>query len=274
MDGWFFIYLPDVTSMVELNRPVETLLGTANLSVSDCNKERSILAKVKDLRSFQELLKHMSSEGFDDVGLRYVGVVVWGLVGVEYPLWIKWEGKRQDFKAFLKEIFWISKMLLTILFQNERCVWINMVGSAIESLHRVIEYFIVSYHNRTYRIIATEFENLKRPLLNRWRSNPCIILWKGGSEGHSSSGFAWEEDVRGVESSSVDSFEEGEIRDDSVLYNDGCIKDCMEKNLEDDACEILGVHSHGDYGNVTTDDNEDVTPVIAPEKDSIIAPPS
>ncbi|GKG60101.1 hypothetical protein Tco_0609765, partial [Tanacetum coccineum] len=49
--------------------------------------------------------------------------------------------------------------------------------------------------------------------------------------------------------------------------NDGCIKDCMEKNLEDDAGEILGVHSQGDYGNVTTDDNEDVTPVIAPEKD-------
>ncbi|GKB58747.1 hypothetical protein Tco_0914933, partial [Tanacetum coccineum] len=45
-------------------------------------------------------------------------------------------------------------------------------------------------------------------------------------------------------------------------------------NLEDDAGEILGVHSQGDCGNVTTDDNEDVTPVIAPEKDSIIAPPS
>ncbi|GJY41567.1 hypothetical protein Tco_0428837 [Tanacetum coccineum] len=53
-----------------------------------------------------------------------------------------------------------------------------------------------------------------------------------------------------------------------------CIKDCMEKNLEDDAGEILGVHSQGDCGNVTTDDNEDVTPVIAPEKDSIIVPPS
>ncbi|GKG27701.1 hypothetical protein Tco_0406028, partial [Tanacetum coccineum] len=39
-----------------------------------------------------------------------------------------------------------------------------------------------------------------------------------------------EEDVRGVESDLVDSFEEGEIRDDSVLYNDECIKDCMEKN--------------------------------------------
>ncbi|GKG46406.1 hypothetical protein Tco_0501252, partial [Tanacetum coccineum] len=43
------------------------------------------------------------------------------------------------------------------------------------------------------------------------------------------------EDVREVESDLVDSFKEGEIRDDSVLYNDGCIKDCMEKNLEDDA---------------------------------------
>ncbi|GJV76806.1 hypothetical protein Tco_1508390 [Tanacetum coccineum] len=38
--------------------------------------------------------------------------------------------------------------------------------------------------------------------------------------------------------------------------------------------EIHGVYSQGDCGNVTTDDNEDVTPVIAPEKDSIIAPPS
>ncbi|GJR90564.1 hypothetical protein Tco_0214575 [Tanacetum coccineum] len=85
-----------------------------------------------------------------------------------------------------------------------------------------------------------------------------------------------EEDVRGVESDLVDSFEEGEIRDDSVLYNDGCIKDCMEKNLEDDTGEILGVHSQGDCGNVTTDDNEDVTPVIGClKKDSSLRlPPS
>ncbi|GJV10616.1 RNA-directed DNA polymerase, eukaryota [Tanacetum coccineum] len=50
--------------------------------------------------------------------------------------------------------------------------------------------------------------------------------------------------------------------------------DCMEKELKDDAGEILGVHSQGDCGNVTTDDSEDVTPVIAPRKYSIIAPPS
>ncbi|GJS49469.1 hypothetical protein Tco_0599590 [Tanacetum coccineum] len=59
-----------------------------------------------------------------------------------------------------------------------------------------------------------------------------------------------EEDVRGVKSDLVDSFEEGEIRDDSVSckMNGLVIKDCIEQNLEDDA------------------DNEDVTPVIAPEK--------
>ncbi|GJT72353.1 retrotransposable element Tf2 [Tanacetum coccineum] len=48
-----------------------------SISVDDCidldGMERSILAKVKDLSVISELLKHMSSEGFDDVGLRYVG---------------------------------------------------------------------------------------------------------------------------------------------------------------------------------------------------------
>ncbi|GJR17193.1 hypothetical protein Tco_0965720 [Tanacetum coccineum] len=59
-----------------------------------------------------------------------------------------------------------------------------------------------------------------------------------------------------------------------VLLEDGFRWGGNDLNLEDDAGEILGVHSQGDCGNVTTDDNEDVTPVIAPEKDSIIAPPS
>ncbi|GKC39920.1 hypothetical protein Tco_1052304 [Tanacetum coccineum] len=68
------------------------------------------------------------------------------------------------------------------------------------------------------------------------------------------SGFAIEEDwFVGRKVILWTPLKKAEIRDDSVLYNDGCIKDCMEKNLEDDV---------------------DVTPVIAPEKDSIIAPPS
>nr|GEV39085.1 hypothetical protein [Tanacetum cinerariifolium] len=47
------------------------------ISEDDCidldDMERSILAKVKDLSVITDLLKYMSSEGFVDVGLRYVG---------------------------------------------------------------------------------------------------------------------------------------------------------------------------------------------------------
>nr|GEY58071.1 hypothetical protein [Tanacetum cinerariifolium] len=47
------------------------------ISEDDCidldGIERSILAKVKDLSVTTDLLKYMSSEGFVDVGLRYVG---------------------------------------------------------------------------------------------------------------------------------------------------------------------------------------------------------
>ncbi|GKD33591.1 hypothetical protein Tco_1249100 [Tanacetum coccineum] len=72
----------------------------------------------------------------------------------------------------------------------------------------------------------------------------------------------------------VDSFCRRRIRVIRSLFNDGCIRIAWKRIWKDDAGEILGVHSQGDCGNVTTDDNEDVTPVIAPEKDSIIAPPS
>ncbi|GKC01785.1 RNA-directed DNA polymerase, eukaryota [Tanacetum coccineum] len=141
-------------------------------------------------------------------------------------------------------------------------VYKEVLGSFVDSLHRVIESFRVSYRNRTYRIIATEFAywapNIESMEVNS-ESNPLERKDAEDSPKNvnndsvsPSSRVLREEDVRGVESDLVDSFEEGEIRDDSVLYNDGCIKDCMENNLEDDAGEILGVHSQGDCGNVTT----------------------
>ncbi|GKB55197.1 hypothetical protein Tco_0905950 [Tanacetum coccineum] len=85
--------------------------GAESVGVSDCNKIIS---------SFRAS-KHMSSEGFDDVGLRYVGGRwVW----LEIRLYGQVRKERQDYKR--------------------------------QSLHRVIESIKVSYES-TYRIIATEF---------------------------------------------------------------------------------------------------------------------
>nr|GFA96169.1 hypothetical protein [Tanacetum cinerariifolium] len=53
-------------------------------------------------------------------------------------------------------------------------------------------------------------------------------------------GFGWNLILRitwkasRIQSDHVDSFEEDEIIGDSVLNNDGCVKDYMEKNLDDD----------------------------------------
>nr|GFB80107.1 hypothetical protein [Tanacetum cinerariifolium] len=96
-----------------------------------------------------------------------------------------------------------------------------------------------------------------------------------------------EMDVRGVDSDHVDSFEEDGMIGDSVLNNDGCVKDCMEMNLDDDVekdiedCsknvtekyevvnnnmsnnvegEILEDHFDGDCRNDTIEDNVDVNP--------------
>ncbi|GKA36541.1 hypothetical protein Tco_0723032 [Tanacetum coccineum] len=59
------------------------------------------------------------------------------------------------------------------------------------------------------------------------------------SEMSSTSRLMREVDVRGVDSDHVDSFEKSEIIGDSVLNNDGCVKDCMEKNLDDDVVKDI-----------------------------------
>ncbi|GKE08453.1 5-oxoprolinase-like protein, partial [Tanacetum coccineum] len=192
-----------------------------------------------------------------------------------------------------------------------------------ESLHRVLESFKVSYRNRSYCITATEFaywapniestedKSMTDSLERKDDEGPSL---DGGSEHEepldvdncdsvsskddnndsdsssemsSTSRLMREVDVRGVDSDHVDSFEEGEIIGDSVLNNDGCVKDCMEKNLDDDVekdiedcsknvtekCgvvnnnmsnnvegEILEDHFDGDRGNDTIEDNADLNP--------------
>nr|GEV13401.1 purine permease [Tanacetum cinerariifolium] len=193
----------------------------------------------------------------------------------------------------------------------------------IESLHRVLESLKVSYRNRSYCITATEFaywasniestedksmiDSLERkddegPSLDGGSEHEepldvdnCDSVSSkddnndldSSSEMSSTSRLMREVDVPGVDSDHVDSFEECEIIGDSVLNNDGCVKDYMEKNLDDDVekdiedcsknvtekCvvvnnnmsnnvkgEILEGHFDGDRRNDTIEDNVDVNP--------------
>ncbi|GJU97288.1 RNA-directed DNA polymerase, eukaryota [Tanacetum coccineum] len=164
------------------------------ISEDDCidfdGMERSILAKVKDLSVITDLLKYMSSEGFVDVGLRYVGGRwVW----LEFDSTDQVESVKNS--KVLNELFLELKDVSYDFIPDERCVWIDLVGLPLaswapevykklggrwgcsvftdmvndgpmshgkvcvltESLHRVLESFKVSYRNRSYCITATEF---------------------------------------------------------------------------------------------------------------------
>ncbi|GJX96993.1 hypothetical protein Tco_0352791 [Tanacetum coccineum] len=186
--------------------------------------ERSILAKVKDLSVISELLKHMSSEGFDDVGLRYVG-----------GRWVWLEFDSMDQVESVKT----SKALKEIFLEFKD----------------------------TYRIIATEFAYWAPKIESMEVNSESNPLERKDAEGPS-----LDESLENVEHLDVDSCDSDSpknVNNDSVSPSSRVLRE-EDVQLEDDAGEILGVHSQGDCGNVTTDDNEDVTPVIAPEKDSII----
>nr|GEU82269.1 NifU-like protein 3, chloroplastic [Tanacetum cinerariifolium] len=285
------------------------------ISEDDCidldGMERSILAKVKDLSVITDLLKYMSSEGLVDVGLRYVGGR-W--------VWLEFDSTNQvesvKNSKVLNELFLELKDVSYDFVPNERCVWIDVVGMPLasyapevykklggrwgcsvftdmvndgplshgkvcvltKSLHRVLESFKVSYRNRSYCITATEFAYWA-PNIESTEDKFMIDSPERKDDE--------EVDVRGVDSDHADSFEESEIIGDSVLSNDGCVKDCMEKNLDDDVekdiedcsknitekCrlvnnnmsnnvegEILEDHFDGDRRNDTIEDNADVNP--------------
>nr|GEX84854.1 5-oxoprolinase-like protein [Tanacetum cinerariifolium] len=302
------------------------------ISEDDCidldGMKRSILAKVKDLSVITDLLKYMSSEGFVDVGLKYVG-----------GRWVWLEFDSTDQVESVKNLKVLNELFLELkdvsydFNPDERCVWIDLVGLPLaswapevykklggrwgcsvftdmvndrplshgkvcvltESLHRVLESFKVSYRNRSYCITATEFaywaHNIesseeKSMTDSLERNDERILVWMEDRNMRS----LWMliiVDVRGVDSDHVDSFKEDEIISDSVLNNDGCVKDCMKKNLDNDVekdikdcsknvtekCgvvnnntsnnvegEILEDHFDGDHRNDTIEDSADVNP--------------
>ncbi|GJT65761.1 zinc finger CCCH domain-containing protein 19 [Tanacetum coccineum] len=191
--------------------------GTSNagaefVGVSGCNK----------VYKEAVLLKHYVYCGIRCVGLRYVGEDV----GFGWIRLMDQVESVRDSKV-LKEIFLEFKNVSHDFIPDERCVWIDLVGLPLASW-------------------APESLYIVRPILNRWRSIASNLGKGRGCRGPSldevwnmwriwmsivviqiplrmltldsvspSSRVLREEDVRGVESDLVDSFEEGEIRDDS-----------------------------------------------------------
>ncbi|GJZ70294.1 hypothetical protein Tco_0633844 [Tanacetum coccineum] len=154
----------------------------------------------------------------------------------------------------LKEIFLEFKDVSHDFIPDERCVWIDLVGLPLASWAPEVYKKLggrwgSSVFTDMFCILGGSILNDKVTFESR---NPLERKDARGSsldeKFRKMSGFCREEDVRGVGTLIFGTpLNQGEICDDSGL---------------------------GDCGNVTTDDNEDVTPVIAPEKDSIIAPPS
>ncbi|GJX49578.1 calmodulin-binding receptor-like cytoplasmic kinase 3 [Tanacetum coccineum] len=200
--------------------------GAESVGVSDCNKVYKEAGNMK----------------------RYVGGV--GLVGIRL---YGSSGKlsRPSQRVFKRDYIWSSRCFYAF-YPDEKMCLDRPGGSAIGSwAQRFIRSWVVGGEAACLRICL----HIGAPNIETLEVNSSLILWKGrcrdspkkcyNDSVSPSSRVLQEEDVRGVESDLVDSFEEGEIRDDSVLYNDGCIKDCMEKEFER---------------------------FIAPEIDSIIAP--
>ncbi|GJS14960.1 hypothetical protein Tco_0409432 [Tanacetum coccineum] len=167
-----------------------------SISVDDCidldGMERSILAKVKDLSVISELLKHMSSEGFDDVGLRYVGGRwVW----LEFDSMDQVESVKTS-KA-LKEIFLEFKDVSHDFIPDERCVWIDHV--------------VLHWHPWLQRFKEVGWSVGKQRVYGYIPPKMLTMIVSPSSR------VLREEDVPLGGSDLVDTFEEGEIRDDYVL---------------------------------------------------------
>nr|GEW65934.1 hypothetical protein [Tanacetum cinerariifolium] len=247
------------------------------------------------------------------------------LDGMERSILAKVESVKNS--KVLNELFLELKDVSYDFILDERCVWMDLVGLPLASwapevykklggrwgcsvFTDMVNDGLLS-HEKALNIESTEDKSMTNSLERKDDEGPSL---DGGpkheepldvdnydlvsskddnndsdssSEMSSPSRLMREVDVRGVDIDHVDSFEEGEIFGDSVLNNDGCVKDCMEKNLDDDVekdiencyknvtekCgavnnnmsnnvegEILEDHFDGDRHNDTIEDNADVNP--------------
>ncbi|GJX25677.1 hypothetical protein Tco_0231973 [Tanacetum coccineum] len=144
-----------------------------------------------------------------------------------------------------------------------------------ESLHRVLESFNISYRNRRIVLSLLEFAYWATNIESMEVQSPSLIPWQGRIRGSP----LWMKVMKNEEhywmsivviQIPLRMFNNESSRLLSRVLRGGL----FVGNLEDMLVILLGVHSQGDCGNVPLMIIGNVTQVIAPEKDSIIAPPS
>nr|GEY56994.1 hypothetical protein [Tanacetum cinerariifolium] len=249
------------------------------ISKDDCidldGMERSILAKVKDLSVIMDLLKYMSSEGFVNVGLRYVGGR-W--------VWLEFDSTDQvesiKNSKVLNELFLELKDISYDFIPDERCVWIDLVGLPLaswapevcvltESLHRVLESFKVSNRNRSYCITVTEFAYWA-PNIESMKDKSIIdSLERKDDEGPSlDGGPKYEEPLDFDNYDSVSSKDDNNDSDSSseMSSTSRLMREVDVRGVDSDHVdsfeegEIIEDHFDGDRRNDTIEDNADVNP--------------
>nr|GEY95296.1 RNA-directed DNA polymerase, eukaryota, nucleotide-binding alpha-beta plait domain protein [Tanacetum cinerariifolium] len=199
------------------------------ISEDDCidfdGMKRSIIAKVKDLSVITDLLKYMYSEGFVDVGLRYVG-----------GRWVWLEFDSTDQVESVKN--------------TKVCV-------LTESLHRVLESFKVSYRNRSYCITATEFPYWVSNIESTEDKSMTDSLKRKDDEGPSLDGGPEHEEPLDVDN--CDSVSSKDIKDCSKNVTEKCrvVNNNMYNNVEGG---ILEDNFYGNRRNDTIEDNAHVNP--------------
>ncbi|GJY52465.1 transport protein Sec61 subunit alpha-like protein [Tanacetum coccineum] len=209
--------------------------GGQNLWGCRIVNKRSILAKVKDLSVISELLKHMSSEGFDDV----VFLDMLGDVGfcLEFDYMDQVE-KRQELQGFIKEIFLEFNDVFTILFQMKMSL--DRPGGLLPLASWALEVY--------------------KKLGGRWGSSVFTDMVSDGPMSHGKFAY-WAPNIESMEVNSESNplerkDAEGPSLDESLE---------IEEHLDVDSCDSVPL-KNGDCVMLTLMIMRDLRSVIAPEK--------
>nr|GEU76601.1 hypothetical protein [Tanacetum cinerariifolium] len=187
---------------------------------------RSFLAKVKDLSVITDLLKYMSSEDLVGLPLASWALEVYKKLGGRWGCNVFTDMVNDRPLSHGKFVFLQSLYIAPNIESTEDKSMTDSLerkddeGPSLDGGPKHEEPLDVDNCDS----VSSKDDNKDSDSSNEMSSTSRLMREVG---------------VRGVDSDHVDSFEEGKIIGDSVLNNDGYVKDCMEKNLDDDVDKYI-----------------------------------